>query len=61
MIPELWIAIEVGCAACQEDSRIIGSFYDVDEAMEAADTAYDNHGSACTQYNTEVHKLPIPQ
>lgn len=58
--PQTWLAIEIGCAACQQTSRVIGVFLDVDEAIEAADRAYDEHDSPCTQYNTEVHRLPAP-
>lgn len=53
-----WLAIEIGCAACNENSRVIGVYRDVDQAIEAADKAYDDHGGPCTQYTTEVHRLP---
>lgn len=58
---DTWAAIEIGCAACQQNSRIIGVYRDVDAAIVAADKAYDDHGKPCSQYTTEVHRLPIPE
>jgi hypothetical protein len=63
-LTDTWAAIEVGCAACQENTKIIGVYKDVDAAITAADEAYEAHEDkgrgTCSQYTTEVHRLPEP-
>jgi hypothetical protein len=58
-----WVAIEVGCTECKQDTKVIGVYRDIDKAMEEAEERYDAHhdehgGNVCSQYNTEVHLLP---
>jgi hypothetical protein len=61
-LTDTWIALEVGCVACQEDTKVIGVYKDVDAAIQAADDAYEAHEDkgkgTCSQYTTEVHRLP---